>query len=65
MPKKETSGKTIRITLVRSMIGYTEDQRGTVRALGLHRMNHTVEHKDTPVIRGMIKKIIHVLKVEE
>ncbi len=65
MPKQETSGKTIRITLVRSLIGYTEDQRGTARALGLRRMNHTVEHKDTPVIRGMINKIIHVLKIEE
>ena len=38
MPKKETSGKTIRVTLVRSPIGYTKDQRATAKALGLRRM---------------------------
>jgi large subunit ribosomal protein L30 len=65
MSKKEVSGKTIRVTLVRSVIGYTDDQRGTVRALGLRHLNHTVEHKDTPVVRGMINKVIHLLKVEE
>ncbi len=65
MPKKETSGKTIRVTLVRSPIGYTKDQKATVRALGLHRMRQTVEHKDTPALRGMLTKVIHLLKIEE
>lgn len=65
MPKKETSGKTIRVTLVRSPIGYTHDQRATAKALGLRRMQQTVEHKDNPAVRGMIQKIIHLVKIEE
>lgn len=65
MPKKETMGKTIRVTLVRSPIGYTKDQKATVRALGLRRMHQTVEQKDNPAVRGMIQKVIHLLKVEE
>jgi large subunit ribosomal protein L30 len=65
MPKKDTEGKTIHVTLVRSPIGYTKDQKATVLALGLHRMNETVEHKDTPALRGMLTKIIHLLKIEE
>ncbi len=65
MPKKESTGKTIRVTLVRSPIGFTKDQKATVLALGLHRMHETVEHKDTPALRGMLTKIIHLLKIEE
>lgn len=65
MPKKETSGKTLRVTLVRSPIGYTKDQKKTAMALGLRRMNQTVEHKDTPALRGMLFKIIHLLRIEE
>jgi large subunit ribosomal protein L30 len=65
MPKKVSAGKTIHVTLVRSPIGYTKDQKATVRALGLHRMHETVEHKDTPALRGMLTKIIHLLKIEE
>jgi len=65
MPKKESTGKTLRVTWVRSAIGFEKDQRATVRALGLHRLHETVEHKDTPALRGMLKKIIHLLKVEE
>jgi large subunit ribosomal protein L30 len=65
MPKKEVSGKTIKVTLVRSAIGYTKDQKATVKALGLRRLHQTVEHKDTPALRGMVNKIIHLLKVEE
>ena len=65
MPKKETSGKTLRVTMVRSPIGYTKDQKATARALGLRRMNQTVEHKDTPALRGMLFKIIHLLRIEE
>jgi len=65
MPKKETSGKTIRVTLVRSPIGYTKDQKATARALGLRQMHQTVEHPDNPALRGMIQKIIHLVRVEE
>jgi len=65
MPKKEITGKTIRVTLVRSPIGYTEDQKQTVLALGLRHMHQTIEHKDTPALRGMLTKVIHLLKIEE
>jgi large subunit ribosomal protein L30 len=65
MPKQETGGKTVRVTLVRSPIGYTKDQKKTVLALGLRRMHQTVEHQDNPAVRGMIRKIIHLLQVEE
>ena len=65
MPKKETTGKTLRVTLVKSPIGYTKDQKKTARALGLNRMNQTVEHQDNPALRGMLNKIIHLLKIEE
>ncbi len=57
--------KTLRITLVKSPIGYAKRQKGTLRALGLRRMNQTVEHEDTPVIRGMVAKVRHLVRVEE
>jgi large subunit ribosomal protein L30 len=53
------------ITQVRSTIGCPPDQRGTVRALGLKRIRHTVEQADTPVIRGMIHKVRHLIEVQE
>ncbi|RPI91112.1 MAG: 50S ribosomal protein L30 [Chloroflexi bacterium] len=65
MPNQEISGKTVRVTLVRSPIGFTKDQKQTVLALGLRRMHQTVEHKDNPSVRGMIRKIIHLVQVEE
>lgn len=65
MPKKELAGKTIKVTLVRSPIGYTKDQKETAKALGLRRLHQTVEHKDNPALRGMIRKIIHLVQVEE
>lgn len=65
MPKKETTGKTLRVTLVKSPIGFTKDQKKTVLALGLRRMNQTVEHKDNPALRGMLFKVTHLLRVEE
>jgi large subunit ribosomal protein L30 len=64
MPKSETNNKTVRVTLVRSPIGYTKDQKATAKALGLRRLHQTVEHKDTPALRGMIRKIVHLLQVE-
>jgi large subunit ribosomal protein L30 len=64
MPRKITGG-TLRVTLVKSPIGFTKDQKATVKALGLRRMHQTVEHKDTPAVRGMLTKVIHLLKIEE
>jgi len=57
--------KNLRITLVKSPIGYSRRQKGTVKALGLRRLHQTVEQKDTPVIRGMINKVSHLVEVEE
>lgn len=65
MPKKESHDKTIFVTLVRSPIGYTKDQKATALALGLRKLHQTIEHRDTPAIRGMINKIVHLLQVEE
>lgn len=57
--------KQLRITWFKSGIGYPRDQRATVRALGLHRLNQSVIHDDTPDIRGMILKVRHLVHVEE
>jgi large subunit ribosomal protein L30 len=62
---KKAEGKTIKVTLVRSPIGYPEPQKATVRALGLRRLHQTVEHQDTPAVRGMLAKVIHMIRVEE
>jgi large subunit ribosomal protein L30 len=58
------SGKTVKVTLVRSVIGTKESHRATVRGLGLRRLNHTVELEDTPAVRGMIRKVSYLLKCE-
>ena len=55
----------IRIKWIKSDIGYPVDQKRTLKALGFHRLNETVEKEDTPVIRGMIAKVNHMLLVEE
>jgi large subunit ribosomal protein L30 len=57
--------RLLRITLVRSPIGYSFLQKRTVRALGLRRMHQTVEKQDTPVVRGMVYKVKHLVTVEE
>jgi large subunit ribosomal protein L30 len=62
---KIAEGKTIKVTLVRSPIGFPIPQKATVQALGLHRINQTVEHKDSPAVRGMLMKVIHLVRVEE
>lgn len=64
MAKKKAS-KTLKVTWVKSVIGYSARQKNTVRALGLRRLGQTVEHKDTPAIRGMIDKVSHLVAVEE
>ena len=65
MPKKKTTEKTIRVTLVRSAIGYPKDQKATVKALGLRRLHQSVEQVDNQAVRGMIQKVIHLVQVEE
>tara|TARA_Y100000991_G_scaffold198513_1_gene169629 strand:- start:184 stop:372 length:189 start_codon:yes stop_codon:yes gene_type:complete len=55
----------IRITQVKSIIGRPERQKRTMLALGLKKMNQSVEHESTPQVLGMIKKIAHLLKIEE
>jgi large subunit ribosomal protein L30 len=62
---RKAKPKILRITLVRSPIGYPQRQKATVRALGLRRMHQTVEHEDVPQIRGMVNKISHLVQVEE
>ena len=57
--------KKLRVTLVKSIIGLSPKQEATVRALGLHRIRHAVEHDDTPTIRGMIRAVPFCLRVEE
>ena len=56
--------KKIKVTLVRSVIGTKEAHRATVRGLGLRRMHHTVEVIDSPEVRGMIRSISFMLRVE-
>lgn len=53
------------ITQVRSAIGRSQKQQGTIRALGIRRLHHTVAHNDTPQIRGMIAKVVHLVSVSE
>lgn len=55
--------KTLRITLVKSIIGLSPRQEATVKALGLRRIRQTVAHDDNPTVRGMIAKVPHVLTV--
>lgn len=55
----------LRIKLVRSTIGRKDDQIATVEALGLKKLNSMVEHNDTPQIRGMVRKVVHLITVEE
>lgn len=59
MPRK------LKVTLVKSIIGLSPKQEGTVRALGLRRIRHQVEHEDSPTVRGMIKAVVFAVKVEE
>ena len=57
--------KILRVTRVRSPIGYPEPQKRTARALGLRRMHQTVDHEDSPSVRGMITKIVHLVRIED
>ncbi len=55
----------LKLTQVRSQIGQSERHRGTLRALGLGKIGRTSEQEDTPVIEGMLRKVRHLVKVEE
>jgi large subunit ribosomal protein L30 len=55
----------LRITWTKSCIGYAQDQRSTLEALGLKRLNQKVERADSPSVRGMLLKVKHLVKVEE
>ena len=59
-----SAGKRIRVTQVKSVIGYDQRQRATLRGLGLRRMHQTVELTDTQQVRGMVNKVRHLVKVE-
>ena len=63
MAKK--SPKSLKITQIKSAIGYNQKMKKTLRALGLRKMHQSVVHPDTPVIRGMVNKISFLLKVDE
>jgi large subunit ribosomal protein L30 len=58
-------GGSLRITWVKSAIGYNQDQKDTIRSLGFRRLNQTVEVPDSPSIRGMIFKVKHLVSFEE
>ena len=60
-----TSAGKLRITWVKSSIGYSRRQKGTIRALGLRHLGDVVEQDDTPVIRGMMDKVGHLIRVDE
>ncbi len=54
----------LRITYIKSAIGYNVKQKATIQALGLRRLHQTVEHDDSSVIRGMVNKVSHLVRVE-
>jgi large subunit ribosomal protein L30 len=64
MAKTKQAGKSIKVTLIRSLIGTMESHRATVRGLGLRRVNSTTQVIDTPATRGMINKVSYLLKCE-
>ncbi len=66
MPKKTTTQpKKLRITYVKSAIGYSERHKATIRTLGLRRLHQSVIHEDTPTLRGMLAKVNHLVQIEE
>lgn len=65
MSPKKASPKVLQITLVKSAIGYSKKHKATVRALGFHRLHETVEHVDSPTLRGMLSKVNHLVRIEE
>ena len=64
-PKPTSSGPKLRVTWTKSTIGHKAGARGTIRALGLHRLNETVEVADNPVTRGMLRRVAFLVTVAE
>jgi large subunit ribosomal protein L30 len=65
MAKKTQQGKRLKVTLVKSTIGFNKTQAKTVEGMGLRRIRHSVELMDTPETRGMIHKVRHLVTVDE
>ena len=65
MARKKKAARKVRVAYVKSAIGYSRRQKGTIRALGLRRLGDVVEHAGTPVIRGMVAKVGHLVQMEE
>jgi large subunit ribosomal protein L30 len=62
--RTDTKGATVKVTLMKSPIGFKNNQAAVVKGMGLLRIRHTVELKDTPATRGMIHKVRHLVEVE-
>lgn len=65
MAEAKNAAKTLRVTQIRSSIGFSSDQLRTLKALGLGKINRSVDQVDNPAVRGMIFKVKHLVKVEE
>jgi large subunit ribosomal protein L30 len=65
MPENSQTPKKLRITLMKSAIGYSVRHKKTVRALGFRKLHQTVELEDTPTLRGMLSKVNHLVKIEQ
>jgi len=63
--RTDTKGDTVKVTLVKSPTGFNRNQGTVVRSLGVLRIRHTVELKDTPAVRGMIHKVRHLVEVSD
>ena len=63
--RTDSKGGVVKVTLLKSPIGFNKNQATVVRSLGLRRIRHTVELKDTPATRGMIHKVRHLVEVAE
>lgn len=64
MTKTTAQGKTVKVTLLRSLIGTRPEHRASVHGLGLRRINHSAVLEDTPAVRGMIKKVSYLIRCE-
>jgi large subunit ribosomal protein L30 len=65
LSKTPVEGATLRVTYTKSAIGYPQDQKDTIKALGFNRLNQTIERADNAPLRGMLHKVKHLINVEE
>jgi large subunit ribosomal protein L30 len=65
MAENTPTTKKVRITWVKSAIGYSVKHKATIRALGLHRLHQSVEMVDNPALRGMLVKVNHLVQIDE